>query len=141
LTAALLYAQPEKMVSYDREADPQVEALGRAAGRTRFTFKAEDVLWAQIEPTEMLVIDTRATYGQLHEELLLHAARVDRFIAVARTGHYGGRGEDGGLGLDAAVQELLDQGRFRPHLKVEKGAGLTVLRRAPGEREGDADRV
>src|SRR5439155_17696626 len=49
-TTALLFAQPEKLVCYDRERFPQVDQLARLAGRTGFVFHQADVRQINIEP-------------------------------------------------------------------------------------------
>jgi tetratricopeptide (TPR) repeat protein len=130
LTAALLFAQPGRLVCFDRLRHEQVDRLASLRGRTDFVFRREDVLWAQLEETDLLVTDTVGSYAQLHEELRLHAASVRRWIVIARTGVYGEHGEpEGSVGLWPAVEEFLARGAFRLAERREGGVGLTVLER------------
>jgi tetratricopeptide (TPR) repeat protein len=130
LTTALLFAQPGRLVCFDRLRHARMDELSSLRGRTDFVFRREDVLWAQIEETDLLVIDTVGSYAQLHEELRLHAASVRRWIVVARTSLYGDHGEpEGSVGLWPAVEEFLARGTFRLAERREAGVGLTVLER------------
>jgi GT2 family glycosyltransferase/Tfp pilus assembly protein PilF len=130
-TAALLHAQPEKLVCYDVRRFPQVELLQRLAGRTQFVFHQADVRTVQIEETDLLFIDTWHVYEQLREELRLHAAKVRRYIALHDTTTFAERGEtDGHRGLWPAVEEFLRQGRFRLKNRYAHNNGMTVLERA-----------
>ena len=127
-TVALLYAQPDKLVCYDMVRFPQVELLGRLAGRTEFVFVQADVLRVEIEPTDLLFIDTRHDYEQLQEELRLQAGRVRRYIVLHDTTTFGERGETPGhIGLWPAVEEFLAQGNFRLKSREHHNHGLTVL--------------
>jgi GT2 family glycosyltransferase/Tfp pilus assembly protein PilF len=130
-TAALLHAQPEKLVCYDLRRFPQVELLKRLAGRTQFAFHQADVRTVQIEETDLLFIDTWHVYEQLREELRLHAAKVRRYIALHDTTTFGERGEkDGHRGLWPAVEEFLGRGTFRLRERHAHNNGLAVLERA-----------
>jgi tetratricopeptide (TPR) repeat protein len=127
-TTALLYAQPERLVCYDRVRFPEVDRLARAAGRTEFVFRERDVLWAEIEETDLLFIDTLHTYGQLSEELRLHAGKVRKYIVLHDTTTFGERGEgEGQAGLWPAVEEFLARGTFRLRRRFTHNNGLTVL--------------
>jgi GT2 family glycosyltransferase/predicted Zn-dependent protease len=131
-TTALLHAQPDKLVCYDRVKYPQVEHLRRAAGRTEFVFREEDVLWADIEETDLLFIDTLHTYGQLKEELRLHAHKARKYIVLHDTTTFGEKGEvEGQGGLWPAVEEFLAKGTFRLKARYENNNGLTVLESVP----------
>jgi hypothetical protein len=127
-TTAFLYAQPDKLVCYDRVRFPQVERLARAAGRTEFVFREEDVLWADVEDTDLLFIDTLHTYEQLSQELRLHAHKVRKYIILHDTTTYGERGEvEGQAGLWPAVEEFLARGTFRLRQRYTHNNGLAVL--------------
>ncbi len=127
-TTALLYAQPDRLVCYDRVRYPQVEALRQAAGRTEFIFREKDVLWVEIEETDLLFIDTLHDYEQLREELRRHAPKAKKYIVLHDTTTFGQEGEtEGHQGLWPAVEEFLAQGTFRLHSRYENNNGLTVL--------------
>jgi hypothetical protein len=130
-TTAFLYAQPKKLVCYDRVKYPQVERLRQLAGATEFVFHERDVLWADIEETDLLFIDTWHVYGQLKEELRLHAGKVRKYIALHDTTTFGERGEaEGHQGLWPAVEEFLAKGSFRLQQRFANNNGLTVLESA-----------
>jgi tetratricopeptide (TPR) repeat protein len=128
-TTALLHAQPDKLVCYDKVTCPQVEVLRRLAGRTEFVFHQADVLKVEIEPTDLLFIDTLHTYAQLREEFRLHGPRVRKYIVVHDTTTYGEKGEDDEKGLWPAIEELLALRVFRVKQRYENNNGLTVLER------------
>lgn len=134
-TTALLYAQPDKLVCYDKVKYPEVEVLRRVAGRTELVLHQADVLQVEIEETDLLFIDTWHVYQQLKEELRLHAGKVRRYIVVHDTSTYHDEGETPGhRGLWPAVEEFLAQGTF--HLKkcYYHNNGLTVLEAVRAER-------
>ncbi len=129
-TTALLYAQPEVLVCYDRVKYAQVDRLRALAGRTDFTFHAKDVLWVEIEETDLLFIDTWHVYDQLSQELALHARKARKYVVLHDTTTFGEVGEDQGhRGLWPAVEELLARGEFRVKARYENNNGLTVLER------------
>jgi glycosyltransferase involved in cell wall biosynthesis/predicted Zn-dependent protease len=129
-TAALLYAQPAKLVCYDVRRFPQVELLQKLAGVTEFVFHEADVMRVQIEPTDLLLIDTWHVYEQLREELRLHSEKARRFIVLHDTTTFAEQGESPGhRGLWPAVEEFLAQGTFRLKQRYVNNNGLTVLER------------
>lgn len=129
-TAALLYAQPETLVCYDRRRLPPVDVLQRLAAATRFLFHEADVRTIEIEPTDLLFIDTWHVYEQLREELRLHAGKVQRYIVLHDTTTFGDCGESPGhRGLWPAVEEFLAQGTFQLKERFLNNNGLTVLER------------
>ena len=130
-TTALLYAQLDRLVCYDRVKYPQVDRLRQAAGRTEFVFHEKDVLWAEIEETDLLFIDTWHVYEQLREELRRHAGKARKYIVVHDTTTFGERGEtEGHRGLWPAVEEFVAQETFRLKRRYTNNNGLTVLEAA-----------
>jgi hypothetical protein len=129
-TTAFLLAQPETLACYDLHKFPQVDRLRALAGRTRFVFHQADVRTVAIDETDLLFIDTWHVYGQLQEELRLHAAKVRKFIVLHDTTTCGEKGEtEGHRGLWPAVEEFLAKGKFRIKTRFENNNGLTVLDR------------
>jgi len=133
---ALLLGRPGRMVCYDRVRHPNVDALEGVAKRlTSFEFRQADVLAIDIEPTELLFIDTFHTYRQLWGELRRHAGRVSGHILLHDTESFGEIGEDKRPpGLRHAVSEFLSA---NPAWAFERewtnNNGLMALaRRAPG---------
>jgi tetratricopeptide (TPR) repeat protein len=131
-TTALLFAQPDTLVAYDKLKYPHVERLQALAGRTRFHFVQADVLHVEIEPTDLLFIDTWHVYEQLKEELRLHAGKARKYIVLHDTTTFGERGETAGhRGLWPAVEEFLAQGTFRLREQLTNNNGLTILEALP----------
>jgi hypothetical protein len=108
-TLALLAAQPETLVCYDIAHNGQtVSNLSRLAGKTDLSFRHADVLTIEIEPTDFLFIDTLHTFGQLEQELALHADKVSSFIGFHDTVTFGEMGEDRNRpGLRKAIENFL----------------------------------
>jgi hypothetical protein len=128
VTAALLYAQPGRLVTYDKVRTPEADRLKGLAGKTEYVFRQENVLKAKIEATELLVIDTWKVAEQLREELRRHGKRVRRLIAVLGAAAYDEDGEaPGHKGLGPALAEFVAEGTFRVKEEHPQGHGLTVL--------------
>jgi hypothetical protein len=130
-TTAFLAAAPKKFVSVDVVFHNEVHLLRALATRTSFTFVQASTLEVEIEPTDLLFIDTRHTYAQLRAELARHAGQVSRWIALHDTTTFGAVGEGGEPGLWPAVEEFLATGGWKVSEKVENNNGLTVLERCP----------
>lgn len=133
-TTAFLFARPRRLVCYDIDRHPQVGELAAMAGPVEFSFHEADVRQVEIEPTDLLFIDTYHTGSQLRAELAAHADRARRWIVLHDTTTFGQRGEDGidGNGLWPAVEEFLAaQPQWRLGQRHENNNGLTVLERMP----------
>lgn len=91
-----------------------------------------DVLEIEIEPTDMLFIDTWHTYEQLRAELFRHASRVKRFIAFHDTYTFGLKdelpGSGGGL-IQALLEYLVYDPNWRFVYHTHRNNGLTILER------------
>jgi len=145
-TYALMMGRPKTLVSYDiNYTDAIIEAIGVADKEDiDFTYIVQDVLKVEIEPTDLLFIDTLHTYTQLSQELKLHASKVKKYIILHDTTTYGFKPEPSDWqtenimenyvyndkGLWPAVTEFLDSNRSWIVLeKRENNNGLTVLKR------------
>lgn len=129
-TVAFLAAQPRKLICYDIDRKPQVDRLHTLRGKTDFRFEKQDVLVANIEPTDLLFIDTFHTYTQCKAELARHASKARRWLVFHDTHTFGERGEDGGAGLWPAIAEFLSRSpEWRIKSRVDNNHGLTVLER------------
>ena len=127
---AFLYGAPERLVCIDRVRYPEVDRLGLVAGRTDFTFRATDILWEDLEETDLLFLDTWHVAEQLSEELRLHAGKVRKFIVIHGTTAFADQGEDPGYhGFGPVIEKFLAQGTFRLKERRTSGAGLTILER------------
>jgi tetratricopeptide (TPR) repeat protein len=140
-TLALLAAQPRRLVCYDLVRFPQVDQLAALAGQTEFVFRQGDVLRADIEETDLLLLDSVHAYEPLKEELRRHAARARRYIVLHDTTTFGERGEaEGQRGLWPAVEEFLAEGTFRLKQRFTNNNGLTVLERTGADLAGEERR-
>ena len=118
------------MVSYDIEKPPS-ELLEQLRVRLPgFQFVQANSLEVEIEPTDLLFIDSFHTYSQLRRELELHHDKVLGCIILHDTETFGEIGEDGGLGLNYAITEFLEQDKSW-HIMHHyfNNNGLTVLRK------------
>lgn len=132
-TVAFLAAQMPYLECYDINPCPGLDALRPLAGKTRIGFTQANVLDVDIEPTDLLFIDTWHVYGQLKAELARHSGQARRFIVLHDTETFGVRGEDPTQkGLWPAVEEFL---AATPDFKIKSryvnNNGLTVLERVP----------
>jgi hypothetical protein len=133
-TLALLRAAPKRLIAYDWDRSAEVdylEELARLQG-VDFTFRQQDTRRADLEPTDLLFIDTYHTRQQLEEELAVAEAKVRRYLILHDTETYGERGEDGGEGLWPAIAAFA---RREPRWCLldhrSENHGLTVLWRHP----------
>ncbi len=121
---AFLSSNANKIVAYDiveGYRPPEIEKL---------TFICADVLKTEIEPTDLLFIDTAHNYNQLRQELALHANKAQKFLAFHDTYTFGENGDDGGKGLTWAINEfLLSHPQWRVDYHTNKCNGLTILKR------------
>lgn len=118
---AFLASKAKTVIAYDiaNVAVPDCEKL---------TFINADVLTVQIEPTDLLFLDTLHTHLQLSLELELHAKNVSRYIAIHDSTMFGRNGEDGGPGLNLAIAEFLSAHQvWSECYRSEANNGLTIL--------------
>jgi hypothetical protein len=102
--------------------------LAALAGQTRFEFRQEDVLKAEVEETDLLFIDTWHVYDQLREELRRHAGKARKYVVLHDTTTFEDKGEtEGHWGLWPAVEQFLAEGTFRLMRRYDNNNGLTVL--------------
>jgi len=121
-TWALLASRPKKLVSYDMQRTDSINRLIVLADKENIDFKfiEADTLAINIEPCDMLFIDTWHAYGQLIQELHKHSNKVSKYIIMHDTVSYGYRDEstevkqtssdisNDKVGLLAAIEEFLD---------------------------------
>jgi hypothetical protein len=88
---ALLYSNPQKMISYDKGQNESINTFINIANESsmNFEFRLNDVLTIEIENTDLLFIDTWHTYNQLSLELELHSKNVNKYIILHDTVTYG----------------------------------------------------
>lgn len=138
---AFLYAKPQKVVSYDLIKESSIDEIINLASSEGvvWEFIQKDVLSVDIEPTDLLFIDTYHIYDQLKKELQAHANKAKKYIILHDTTTFGIKGEPrqgwylkhaDQRGLWPAVEEFLQQNNeWRIDIKLENNNGLTVLKR------------
>lgn len=131
-TWAFLHARPKRMRCYDiRAADFVLQQRLAGAAGIDLRFQRGDTLSLDIEPTDLLFIDTYHVYRQLWVELERHAPKAKKFIVMHDTKTFGDRGEDGSApGLMGAVGKYtLMHPEWRVAEKLDNNNGLTILQR------------
>lgn len=126
-----------KLISYDIHQNDYVNnlfLLANKAGKNATFFEA-NVLDIDIEPTELLFIDTLHNYGQLKAELSKHASKVSKYIVFHDTHTFGVKDEipsvaGGKQGLLPAIVEfLIDNKEWKFKTLLTNNNGLTILER------------
>ena len=118
--------------SYELMPQPGIEqffADAKAAGRN-VTLHIDDTRKVEIAPTELLFVDSLHIYEQVQKELELHADKTSKYLVFHDTTAYADRGEFGGRGIWAAIQEFMDT---HPEWELlerrTNNNGLTTLKR------------
>jgi len=147
-TWAFLGSAPKKMISYDlfnpAKWGANIEHVYEVAKlyNLDYTFIEIDVLKVDIEPTDLLFLDTWHSYNQLKKELELHSNKARKYIIMHDTTSYEFRDEpltsahsdamqsSDGKGLWAAIEEFLkDNNEWNLHERFTNNNGLTILKR------------
>jgi cephalosporin hydroxylase len=135
---ALLHARPERLRCYDlgdfrRAAMQELVTLGKASG-VDVDFMVGNSIEIEIEPTDLLFIDSLHTYAHLSRELKCHAVKVSRYIVLHDTETFGAQGEDGTQpGLSGAVEDFLASNtEWKMRDRLKNNNGLTILERCGG---------
>jgi predicted O-methyltransferase YrrM len=90
---------------------------------------------SQIEPTDLLFVDTLHRYEQVRHELALHGDAVRRWIVFHDTETFGVTGDDGGEGINRAIDKwMAERPEWRIVYRTHRNNGLTVI-----EREGASE--
>lgn len=91
-----LILHPKRIISYDIKYHVNIEELKNLTKlyNIDYTFNEADVLKIQIEPTEMLFIDTLHRYNQLIMELSIHSKNVNRYIVMHDTANFSFKDEN-----------------------------------------------
>src|SRR5690242_18653503 len=87
-TLAFLVSGAKTLISYDIQSTPQIEQIlahSTIEPHINHQFRLADTLNLEIEPTELLFIDTLHTYNQLIAELRIHEHKVSKFIILHDT--------------------------------------------------------
>jgi|694.fasta_scaffold08002_22 hypothetical protein len=131
-TKVFLESKPKKLISYDWDKPPfQVDRLilrqaQELALRDQidFQFLVADTTSIEINPTDLLYIDTWHTYEQLLLELLLHSSNVKKYIIAHDTN------ELVFPGMTCAIEDFLNINQhWQMHFMLVDLPGITVLER------------
>jgi len=116
--------------SYDLYEDPVVRHLFNVASSFKDAqYIIGNSLEVDIEPTDMLFIDTDHRYSQLKAELERHHEKVSTYIAFHDTLTYGCQCQDG-KGLLAAILEFMaDHQEWGVEYHTTDNNGLTIIRK------------
>ena len=96
------------VVTFDIDKRPEVAVLEQAAlaAQVDFRFVHADVLTVEIEPTDLLFIDTAHVYQQCRAELERHGHQARKYIAFHDTVTFGEQGEwPNSVGIMPAIDE------------------------------------
>ena len=132
-TSAFLQARPKRLVCYDLERKGEVSALEQIAADAAidFEFRERDVRTVEIEPTDLLFIDTWHVEEQMREELCRHAHKARAYLVMHDTETFGHNGESPGhRGVWYAISEYMQthpEWRLLQH--IPHNNGLTVFAR------------
>ena len=101
--------QDIEMHSYDINVYPETDAYFKAAiaGGRNVTLHVQSTLKANIDPTDVLLVDSYHSYDQVVQELALHSHKVKKYIFFHDTTLFGDRGQGGEKGVWLAIDEFL----------------------------------
>ncbi len=135
-TTALLAAQPDRLISYDVDLNRQfLDDLMRVKGRTNFTYHQGDTRLIDIEPTQLLFVDTQHTHRQMECELRRHSNKVSDYVIFHDTGISGYRFKDEGenddpiKGIWPAIESWSIRDGFELCYELPERWGLSVFKR------------
>lgn len=133
-TTAWLNSKPKHLICYDitQPKNLHLDLYKKFANdnNTNFKFIIADTLTIDIDPTELLFIDTIHTYTQVYKELTLHYKKVSKFILLHDTETFGKVGMD--HKKPALLQAIIDFLKIATNWNVHKvynnNNGLTILK-------------
>jgi len=126
-TTAFLAAEPRRLTSVDIMPCPVIVELQKLVGpETNFVFYQANSAEIDIEPTDLLFIDSDHSYDHLARELTRHAPKVSKYIALHDTHPVCGSHE---TSMWKAIGELIAAGEFRIIEHFTNNYGLTILER------------
>jgi hypothetical protein len=144
-TLGFIMAKPERLISYDIQSTPEIEKIMTESVKLiNHTFQLGDTLQIEIEPTELLFIDTLHTYNQLIAELKRHESKVSKYIILHDTTTFGRIDENmyqhaselvkgqatTKTGLRTAMEDFLSENTNWSILEDKtNNNGLTILKR------------
>ena len=129
-----LQGRPATLRSYDINDQYGVQDSLTRWTRVEWTFSICSTLSiTRIEPTDLLFVDTLHNSDQVRQELALHGEAARRWIVFHDTETFGVTGDDGGRGINLAIDEWLQaKPEWRIVYRTHRNNGLTVIERDSG---------
>jgi len=126
-----LQGRPATLRSYDINDQYGVQDSLTRWTRVEWTFSICSTLSiTRIEPTDLLFVDTLHNYDQVRQELALHGEAARSWIVFHDTETFGTVGDDGGRGINQAIDEWLQaKPEWRIVYRTHRNNGLTVIQR------------
>lgn len=132
-TWAFANSFPEKLLCVDIIKQPEVNDLLQICKNQNLNieFKEANTLSINIEPTDLLFIDTWHSYIQLKNELQIHHSKVNNYIIMHDTITFCNKDQEGpGPGLCPAIKEFLNEHKEWTELcTYSNNNGLTILKK------------
>lgn len=132
-TRGILMSKAKKIRSYDLYLDNHISYLFSLVTKEKDAkYEIGNSLTIDIEPTDLLFIDTDHTYEQVKTELDRHHSKVNKYICFHDTHSYGIHVDDSSVnpGIMPAIMEFM---RDHPEWKIDyfttKNNGFTVLKK------------
>ena len=130
---AFMMGKPKKLVTYDIVVHPNIwkaDSIAKENG-IEFAFMERDTTNTEIEPTDLLFVDSKHSYLQVKTELALHAGKVRKYIIFHDTVSYAYHDEDAPTGgIMPAINEFLAS---HPEWKIKENYtncnGLMIIER------------
>lgn len=129
--ASIMVTRPKTFISYDiRDYGPRklFEEIALKEN-VNFKFILGDTSKVEIEPTEMIFIDSWHTFEHKELEFKLHCKNVSKYILLHDTRTCGNKGEDGSTpGFIQAIRNFLEREKNWYVKEIQyDGNGITVL--------------
>lgn len=135
---AFAHAKPKKLICVDMQTNVYVREFTEMCENENIEMRFDhaNTLSYELEPVDLLFIDTLHTYSQLSEELKLHHSKVKKYLIFHDTISYGNRNEhntpDEKQGLVPAIKEFLQEHpEWKEVCTYTNNNGLTILERIP----------
>jgi hypothetical protein len=142
-TWAFMYRNPSVLIGIDLHIHPNIDIALNAYPKWKFI--QADTLKIDIEPTDLLFIDTLHIYSQLKKELFKHGYKAKKYIVLHDTTTYGTSDEptdwqtpeimenyqtENKKGLMPALNEFLEFNKeWYIYRQYTNNNGLTILKR------------
>lgn len=129
-TLAFLHGQPKRLKSYDiNPCDVSQHYRFASELGIPFDFQVGNTLEIEIEPCDILFLDTWHTAQQVAGELARHKDKVRHLLVFHDTTIFADHGENGHPGIWAPIQALIDCGDWNLLKRYTNNNGLTILAR------------